>query len=154
MALTDPRTTPPIPAGERGRQLRAVRKAQGLSRSEVARSAGLTRRELAAYERGRNPVPDSDLWCLAGSCGVDVDDLLPTRDRLGVDSDLGTLTIGESVRRLRPGTDSDGVLREYLAMIYELRNLAPGSTPSMRAEDLATLAEALGGTPDAIEARL
>ncbi len=60
-----------------GRHLRQVRKQQGLSRTVVARSAGLTRRELAAYERGRAEVPESDLWCLAGSCGVDVSDLLP-----------------------------------------------------------------------------
>jgi transcriptional regulator with XRE-family HTH domain len=60
------------PATDLGRRLREVRRAQGLTRSEVARSAGLTWRELAAYERGRVAVPDSDLWCLAGSCGVDV----------------------------------------------------------------------------------
>ncbi len=155
MAITEPGISPPDASpSDVGRHLRAVRKSKGLSRAEVARSAGLTRRELAAYERGRSPVPDSDLWCLAGSCGVDVGDLLPTRDRLGVGSDLGALTVGESVRRLRPGTDADGVLREYLAMLYELRNLPPGTKPPMREEDLATLADALGGTPEAIEARL
>jgi transcriptional regulator with XRE-family HTH domain len=40
-----------------GRHLKHVRRKQGLSRAEVARSAGLTRRELAAYERGRVNVP-------------------------------------------------------------------------------------------------
>ena len=155
MAITEPGISPPDASPSAvGRHLRAVRKSKGLSRAEVARSAGLTRRELAAYERGRSPVPDSDLWCLAGSCGVDVGDLLPSRDRLGVGSDLGALTVGESVRRLRPGTDADGVLREYLAMLYELRNLPPGTKPPMREADLATLADALGGTPEAIEARL
>ena len=39
-------------------------------------------------------------------------------------------------------------------MIYELRNLPPGTRPPMREEDLAALADALGGTPEAIEARL
>ena len=58
------------------------------------------------------------------------------------------------MRRLRAGTDNDGILREYLAMIYELRNLPVGTRPPMREEDLATLADALGGTPAAIEARL
>jgi transcriptional regulator with XRE-family HTH domain len=131
-----------------------VRKAKGLSRAEVARSAGLTRRELAAYERGKVPIPESDLWCLAGSCGVDISELLPQRNGLHIGSDLGALTVGESVRRLRAGVTSDAVLREYLAMIYELRSLPPGTRPPMREEDLATLADALGGTPDAIEARL
>ena len=38
-------------------------------------------------------------------------------------------------------------------MVYELRNL-PAAPAPMREEDLATLADALGGTPEAIEARL
>ena len=62
---------------EIGRHLRALRRRKGLSLGEVARSAGLTRRELVAYEKGTVPIPESDLWCLAGSCGVDMADLLP-----------------------------------------------------------------------------
>src|SRR4029079_6991029 len=84
-----------------GRNLRQVRKKQGLSRAEVARSAGLTRRELAAYERGRSEVPESDLWCLAGSCGVDVAELLPTRPPVKVSADLSMLAVGDSIRYLR-----------------------------------------------------
>ena len=42
-----------------------------------ARGAGLSRRELVAYERGKVPIPESDLWVLAGSCGVDVGELVP-----------------------------------------------------------------------------
>ncbi|MEX2267965.1 MAG: helix-turn-helix domain-containing protein [Acidimicrobiia bacterium] len=139
---------------EVGRQLRHVRRKQGLSRSEVARSAGLTRRELAAYERGRTDVPESDLWCLAGSCGVDVAELLPNRAPVKVSSDLSLLAIGDSIRYLRNPTDDDEMLREYLAMIYELRNLPPGSRIPLRERDLMALADALGGTPERIEARL
>jgi len=137
-----------------GRQLRHVRRKQGLSRSEVARSAGLTRRELAAYERGRVQIPESDLWCLAGSCGVDVGELLPHRDELRIDSSLSSLAVGDSIRHLRGPAEPDGLLREYLAMIYELRNLPPGSRVPLRESDLATLADALGGSAEAIEARL
>jgi transcriptional regulator with XRE-family HTH domain len=137
-----------------GRQLRHVRRKQGLSRAEVARSAGLTRRELAAYERGRVEIPDSDLWCLAGSCGVDVGELLPQRDPLRIDSSLSSLAIGDTIRQLRAPAEPDGVLREYLAMIYELRNLPPGTRVPLREADLSTLADALGGTPEVIEARL
>src|SRR4029079_5385253 len=107
MATTEPGISPPATTSEVGRHLRTVRKAQGLSRSEVARSAGITRRELAAYERGRIPVPDSDLWCLAGSCGVDVSELLPSRDKLVANSALGSLTVGDSVARLRAGATAD-----------------------------------------------
>ncbi len=99
-------------------------------------------------------VPESDLWCLAGSCGVDVGELLPNRAALQVGSDLSSLTVGNSIRHLRASQERDGMLREYLSMIYELRNLPPGSRVPLREPDLATLADALGGTPDAIEARL
>ena len=139
---------------EVGRQLRHVRRKQGLSRSEVARSAGLTRRELAAYERGRAEVPESDLWCLAGSCGVDVSELLPNRAPVKVSSDLSLLAIGDSIRYLRDPVDDDEMLREYLSMIYELRNLPPGSRIPLRERDLMSLADALGGSPERIEARL
>jgi transcriptional regulator with XRE-family HTH domain len=60
-----------------GRHLREVRRRKGLSLSEVARGAGLTRRELNAYEKGKIEVPDSDLFVIAGSCGVDVAELRP-----------------------------------------------------------------------------
>ena len=154
MAIAEPSpSTAPSPK-QLGRQLRQVRKQKGLSRSEVARSAGLTRRELAAYERGKVAVPESDLWCLAGSCGVDVNELLPNRDPLRITSDLSSLTVGNSIRHLRATQERDGVLREYLSMIYELRNLPPGSRVPLRETDLATLADALGGTPDLIEQRL
>jgi transcriptional regulator with XRE-family HTH domain len=42
-----------------GRQLIAVRKAQGLERSEAARKAGITHNELLSYEAGIR-VPRSD----------------------------------------------------------------------------------------------
>jgi len=154
MAMTEPGISTPASPSDVGRHLRAVRKAKGLSRSEVARSAGLTRRELAAYERGKVPVPPSDLWCLAGSCGVDVEELVPPTSRVTIGSDLAALTVGDTVARLRPVPGNDGVLRDYVATLYELRNLPPGTRPPMRDEDLAKLARALGGTPEAIEARL
>ena len=47
----------------------------------------------------------------------------------------------------------DRLLREYLAMVMELRN-APVNAMTLRNADLSELALALGGTPDAIEARL
>src|SRR5450759_4278013 len=137
-----------------GRNLRHVRKQQGLSRGAAARSAGLTRRELAQYERGKVEVPESDLWCLAGSCGVDVSELLPRREPLRVSPDLSTISTGDTIRHLRGPAEPDGLLRDYLAMIYELRNLPLGSPVPLRQPDLTALADALGGTPDSIEHRL
>jgi transcriptional regulator with XRE-family HTH domain len=71
--------------------LKALRRAHGLSRAQVARSAGLTRRELRRYERGR-AVAETELRSIAGSCGVDVADLVagPDDDALGALAELDT----------------------------------------------------------------
>jgi transcriptional regulator with XRE-family HTH domain len=71
--------------------LKALRRAHGLSRAQVARSAGLTRRELRRYERGRK-VAEAELRSIAGSCGVDVADLVagPDEDLLGALAELDT----------------------------------------------------------------
>ena len=134
-----------------GRHLRNVRRERGLSRADVARSAGLTKRELAAYEHGRTEVPDHDLFCLAGSCGVDVDDLLPGRDDLRVGPSGSSLTIGHETRTAN-GTDD--ALRTFSEMIKELRVLVPGAPVPWRVEDMTALAQTLGGTPASIETRL
>jgi transcriptional regulator with XRE-family HTH domain len=57
--------------------IREARRASGLAREQVARSAGLTGRELAAYERGKSVPCRSDLKALAGACGIKVHELLP-----------------------------------------------------------------------------
>jgi len=61
-----------------------------------------------------------------------------------IDADRGTL----------PGVAPDALLREYLSMLLELRDTQRISPTSLRQEDLSELATALGGTPEAIEARL
>src|SRR5258708_29842991 len=107
-----------------GKHLRTVRRSKGLSLSEVARGAGLSRRELVAYERGKIPIPESDLWVLAGSCGVDVAELMPTTSapELAAGS---TTTIGDTVAQLRRNHDDVG-MAPYLATLNRLRALPPG----------------------------
>ena len=60
-----------------GACIRSARQASALSRNQVARSAGLTGRELARYEHGRAIPCQRDLQALAGACGIDPGDLLP-----------------------------------------------------------------------------
>jgi transcriptional regulator with XRE-family HTH domain len=62
---------------EPGTRARAIRRALGRSRTKVARSAGLTRHQLAGTERGRRPVTPAQWRSLAGSLGVDPELLLP-----------------------------------------------------------------------------
>ena len=94
-----------------GKHLRSVRRRKGLSLSEVARGAGLSRRELVAYERGKVPIPESDLWVLAGSCGVDVAELMPTTttsQELVLARDAAT-SIGDTVAQLRKHQEDPGI---------------------------------------------
>ena len=139
---------------DEGRLVRQVRRTQGLSRAEVARSAGLTRRELAAYERGRVAIPDNDLWCLAGSCGVDVHEFIPARGPLERGPSFASLAPGDNPRPSGSAAPADGLLPGYRSMVTELRAVQPGQAVPLHPADLAALADALGGNPQTIETRL
>ncbi len=54
-----------------GARLRAVRELAGLSSRDIARAAGISKRELAAVERGRRRLTQDELRSLAGALGVD-----------------------------------------------------------------------------------
>jgi len=60
-----------------GRHIKTARVASGLPRDQVARSAGLTVRELSGYELGKKLPSRGDLRALAGACGIHVDELIP-----------------------------------------------------------------------------
>jgi transcriptional regulator with XRE-family HTH domain len=59
-----------------GARVRTARHRLRLGRGRVARNAGLSRRELASFERGRGDMSVDKVRSLAGSLGVDVDELL------------------------------------------------------------------------------
>jgi transcriptional regulator with XRE-family HTH domain len=134
-----------------GKQLRAVRRRKGLSLSEVARGAGLSRRELVNYERGKVEIPESDLWVLAGSCGVDVAELVPASEPLALGA--APATIEDSITQLRSNQPDAGLSR-HLDTLYALRALPQGSPVQLQERERAVMAEALGHDPDAIEAKL
>ena len=60
-----------------GRCIKTARVSSGLPRNQVARSAGLTPRELSGYELGKKLPSRGDLLALAGACGIHVDELIP-----------------------------------------------------------------------------
>src|SRR5947199_10612276 len=60
-----------------GMCIRTARRASALSRNQIARSAGLTGRELARYEHGKVIPCRRDVQALAGACGIATRDLLP-----------------------------------------------------------------------------
>jgi transcriptional regulator with XRE-family HTH domain len=59
-----------------GARLRAVRELSGANTRDVAKSAGLSRRELRAAERGARRLSPDQLRALAGSLSVDPDVLV------------------------------------------------------------------------------
>ncbi len=74
---------------------------------------GLSRRELVADQRGKVPIPESDLWVLAGSCGVDVGELVPEHRVLALEA--GPDSIGDTIAFLRRNQDT-GNGRAVLAL--------------------------------------
>jgi len=56
--------------------VRAVRELGGRSRSEIARAAGLTRRDLAAVERGDRALSRNEAYAIADALDVDGDAFL------------------------------------------------------------------------------
>lgn len=59
-----------------GARLAARRAALGLTRAQIAATAGVSMQQLAKYEAGTNRVPASRLVVLAGALALPVADLL------------------------------------------------------------------------------
>jgi transcriptional regulator with XRE-family HTH domain len=143
---------------EMGSHLRAVRRRKGLSLSEVARGAGLNRRELVNYERGKAEIPESDMWVLAGSIGVDISELMPPAtpveapsDNLpAVRHDPGIGSITDAVAMLRRGAEDDEA-SPLLGTLRMLQQLPDGKRVPLKDRQLADIAAQLGGSPAAIE---
>jgi transcriptional regulator with XRE-family HTH domain len=136
-----------------GKHLRSIRRKKGLSLSEVARGAGLSRRELVAYERGKLPIPESDLWVLAGSCGVDVAELMPSTSSLELSAAAETTSVSDTVSQLRR-TQEDAGITPYLPTLQKLQALPPGKRIPVKERELEQIATALGSTPPSIEQKL
>jgi transcriptional regulator with XRE-family HTH domain len=130
--------------------LTAARERAGLSVGALADRSRLTRRRITSLERGIDVPTETELGVLAQACDVAIFDLLPPGYSLRVLVDDPTQGRGEASGEAA----LDALLREYLAMVVELRAGNPVTVPSLRHDDLQELAAALGDTPEAIEARL
>jgi transcriptional regulator with XRE-family HTH domain len=130
-----------------------LRRRSGRSRHDLANDSGVTAAELRSFERGTT-TPSADVRRrLATALAVDPEVLVPARSAVVVEPDA--LIVNGQTRPLHTG-DTEEILREYLAVLYEMRHPRPGSEVPLREHDVAALAAALG--PDAdhetIEARL
>ncbi len=113
----------------------------------------MTAAELRSFERGTTTPSAEVRRRLATALSVDPEVLVPARSAVVVEPDA--LIVNGRARPLHTG-DTEEILREYLAALYEMRDLRPGSEAPLREHDLVALAGALGpdADPDAIEARL
>src|SRR5215213_4612155 len=146
-------TTITVTPKQLGRHLRSIRRKKGLSLAEVARGAGLSRRELVAYERGKAPIPESDLWVLAGSCGADVAELMPSTSSLELAAAANRTSVGDTVSQLRRRQEDAGIT-PYLHTLHKLRALPAGKRIPVKERELDEIATALGSTPRSIEQKL
>lgn len=137
-----------------GDRLRSARERLGLSKSEAAGRVGLTRRELAAYEKGRWRVPETTMARLAHTYGLATGEVVPSRSASRLEVDDDHVAAGEAERVLPDDATPDEILGEYLDLVRELRGLGEDDRLPLRDADLAVLAEALGGAPERIESRL
>jgi len=138
-----------------GDALRALRKASGLRRHQVAAVTGIRSRDLAAFERGRAAPATDQLQSLAAAYGITVEDLIPPRGGVGIDFDRKTLRVSTTVRLLGDrDTSEERLLREYLTLLRAMRGTPAGTSLPLRDDDLKALGRALGGTPERIQERL
>ncbi len=144
-----------VPPERVGAALADQRRRRGLTRRAAAERAGLNARRLKAYELGRARVPDDDLERLAAAYELPATALLPTRSTVRFDTERSTLRVGDRVRRVDDiDSGSFGVLKEYLELVYELRNTSRLERIPLRDDDLDALARAFGPDSETIEQRL
>ncbi|HEX5587941.1 MAG TPA: helix-turn-helix transcriptional regulator [Acidimicrobiia bacterium] len=116
-----------------GMRVRAVRELSGMSRHEVARSTGLTRREIAAIERGSRTLDADEARALAGALNVEPEAFLDAGTPSARASDDTAARIDEVI-----GHDPDG-WHQLPATVADLPKPLPFELPeSERRTDLDT----------------
>jgi transcriptional regulator with XRE-family HTH domain len=81
---------------ELGERLRQVRKARGLSQTELGKAAGVTFQQMQKYERGANRVSTSALLLFARKLEVPVTELLGDNDNSAAPIDWSLLETPEA----------------------------------------------------------
>jgi hypothetical protein len=129
-----------------GSLLAEARLASGATIEQLAESStewSATR--LEAIERGAVEFDDRQLASVADLYGVDVATIVPPRSRLVVDLDEGILRVDgrRSATEVGEGADRHEVLARYLALVYSMRQVQPGTEITLRVDDLDVLGTCL-----------
>lgn len=122
---------------EVGQRIVLLRKARGLTQTQLGNAVGVTFQQLQKYERGRNRVSASRLQAIADELGVPVGAFYVKPESLdpagASPSDLGTDEAGEVLRLYASLTPE--ARREALLILHSLVRVAeaarsPGSDNS------------------------
>lgn len=151
--MLDEATT--VPLRRLGALLRVARGEVGLD--EVARrSAGRYEvAELVEIESGEVSLTDDQVRELLAIYRADPGELASSRSTLVVDLDEGTVAAGPWATSFQPDADTtDDVLARYLALVYEMRGIEPGTPVPLRTLDISVLSDALELPTFDVEARL
>lgn len=143
-----------VPAQRLGVVLRRAREERGLTHAEVCVRAGgvFTAATLWAVEDGNARLDAAGVEAVARALEVEVRELVPTRADLVIDLDRGTIAAGDGSRAV--GDNPDEILTQYLALVYTLRDIEPGSPIPLRDVDLALLSSALRLETDVVRTKL
>jgi hypothetical protein len=100
---------------------------------------------LESVERGAFEFDDHQLAEVATLYGVDVASMVPPRSQLIVDLDEGILRVDgrRSATEVGDGADRHEVLARYLALVYSMRQVQPGTEITLRVDDLDVLGKCL-----------
>ncbi len=139
-----------VPPRRLGALLSSARASNGLTLEDVVHKADgvFNLSALASIERGTTYLTDSELRWLADLYGIQTTELVPSRSKLVIDLDDGVLQVPEHRRvKVDHHAGRDEVLSRYLAMVYSMRRIDPGTRITLRVDDLETLGKALGEGP-------
>lgn len=143
-----------MPPRRLGALLREARAAAGDDLAAVAARSGgaVDAVRLHAVESGDVVLDDSEVRELLHL--YDIPPSVATRTELVIDLDDGTVAAGPWSTTTEGPAHADDVLIRYLALLYEMRGLAPGTALPLRTLDLDVLSQALALPVPDVEQRL
>ena len=107
-----------------GARLRLLRRARGLSQTDLAKSLGLTFQQVQKYERGINRISASKLWTAAEILGVPVVELFGGEEQMRKPSALIEYLDDPSTTELLEAWSKVGASDQRRAVVALVRSLA------------------------------
>ncbi|MFZ4518808.1 MAG: hypothetical protein ACOYOP_10485 [Microthrixaceae bacterium] len=145
-----------VPPRRLGRLLSGARLDHGLTLEEASAALDglLGVDDLLDVELARREVTDEELEAIADLYGIETSTMVPARGELVIDLDEGVIVAGGGKVELASEAEIDDVLSRYLALVFAMRDVSPGTTVPLRLDDVVVLADALGMEAADVEDRL